>query len=206
MAIRLNGNSPPHKYSFLNINMKAIITLLLLITSYALSAQKTVAKIVSREQNSPLLVVNGVLIDDDKVGTIFLNAIEPNDIENINVLKSIFKDPSAIVLCSSKAEKGVVIITLKKSKDTSKKANLSGMEVPNKDFPLVVVNDVEFSDPEVGKLFMNNVSPKRVESIVVLKDKKATEKYGEKAKNGVILVTLKGNPEKLDIPLIEKTP
>ena len=206
MAIRLNGNSPPHKYSFLNINMKAIITLLLLITSYALSAQKTVAKIVSREQNSPLLVVNGVLIDDDKVGTIFLNAIEPNDIENINVLKSIFKDPSAIVLCSSKAEKGVVIITLKKSKDTSKKANLSGMEVPNKDFPLVVVNDVEFSDPEVGKLFMNNVNPKRVESIVVLKDKKATEKYGEKAKNGVILVTLKGNPEKLDIPLIEKTP
>ena len=206
MAIRPNDNSPPHKYSFLNVNMKAIITLLLLITTYALSAQKTVTKIVSREQNSPLLVVNGVLIDNDKVGTIFLNAIEPNDIENINVLKSIFKDPSAIVLCSSKAEKGVVIITLKKSKDTSKKANLSGMEVPNKDFPLVVVNDVEFSDPEVGKLFMNNVSPKRVESIVVLKDKKATEKYGEKAKNGVILVTLKGNPEKLDIPLIEKTP
>lgn len=101
----------------------------------------------------------------------------------------------------------MVIITLKKSRDTSKKANLSRIEVPNKDFPLVVVNDVEFSDPEVGKLFMNNVSPKRVESIVVLKDKKATEKYGEKAKNGVILVTLKGsNPEKLDIPLIEKTP
>ena len=186
--------------------MKAIITLLLLINTYALSAQKTVTKIVSREQNSPLLVVNGVLIDDDKVGTIFLNAIEPNDIENINVLKSIFKDPSAIVLCSSKAEKGVVIITLKKSKDTSKKANLSGMEVPNKAFPLIVVNDVEFSDPEVAKLFMNNINPKRVESIVVLKDKKATEKYGEKAKNGVVLVTLKGNPEKLDIPLIEKTP
>nr|WP_238426114.1 TonB-dependent receptor plug domain-containing protein [Capnocytophaga genosp. AHN8471] len=80
------------------------------------------------------------------------------------------------------------------------------MEVPNKAFPLVVVNDVEFSDPEVAKLFMNNINPKRVESIVVLKDKKATEKYGEKAKNGVVLVTLKGNPEKLDIPLIEKTP
>ena len=97
----------------------------------------------------------------------------------------------------------MVIITLKKSKDTSKKDNLSGIENPNKAFPLVVVNDVEFSDPEVGKLFMNNVSPKRVESIVVLKDKKATEKYGEKAKNGVILVTLKGKPEKLDIPPYE---
>ena len=183
--------------------MKRIITLLLLITTYVLSAQKTVTKIVSRELNSPLLVVNGVLIDDDKISSIFLNAIDPNDIENINVLKSALKDPSATVLCSSKAEKGVVIITLKKRKDTSKKDNLSGIENPNKDFPLVVVNDVEFSDPEVGKLFMNNVNPKRVESIVVLKDKKATEKYGEKAKNGVILVTLKGNPEKLDIPPYE---
>lgn len=187
--------------------MKRIITLLLLlITTYALSAQKTVIRCASQEQYSPLFVVNGILIDDDKIGSIFLNAIDPNDIENINVLKSALKDPSATVLCSSKAEKGVVIITLKKSKDTSKKDNLSGIEVSNKAFPLVVVNDVEFSDPEVGKLFMNNVNPKRVESIVVLKDKKATEKYGEKAKNGVILVTLKGNPEKLDIPLIEKTP
>ena len=179
--------------------MKRIITLLLLITTYALSAQKTVAKIVSREQNSPLLVVNGVLIDDNKIGSIFLNAIDPNDIENIKVLK----DPSATALYGSKGEKGVVIITLKKSKDTSKKDNLSGIENPNKDFPLVVVNDVEFSDAEVGKLFMNNINPKRVESIVVLKDKKATEKYGEKAKNGVILVTLKGKPEKLDIPPYE---
>ena len=51
--------------------MKRIITLLLLITTYALSAQKTVTKIVSREQNSPLLVVNGVLIDDNKIGSIF---------------------------------------------------------------------------------------------------------------------------------------
>ena len=172
--------------------MKRIITLLLLITTYVLSAQKTVIRCASQEQYSPLFVVNDVMID----------AIDPNDIENIKVLK----DPSATALYGSKGEKGVVIITLKKSKDTSKKDNLSGIENSNKAFPLVVVNDVEFSDPEVGKLFMNNVSPKRVESIVVLKDKKATEKYGEKAKNGVILVTLKGNPEKLDIPLIEKTP
>ncbi|ACU93284.1 conserved hypothetical protein [Capnocytophaga ochracea DSM 7271] len=179
--------------------MKRIITLLLLITTYALPAQKTVTKIVSREQNSPLYVVNGVLIDDNKVSSIFLNAIEPNDIENIKVLK----DPSATALYGSKGEKGVVIITLKKSKDTSKKDNLPGIEISNKDFPLIVVNDVEFSDSEVGKLFMNNINPKKIESIVMLKDKKATEKYGEKAKYGVILVTLKGKPEKLDIPPYE---
>ena len=174
--------------------MKAIITLLLLITTYALSAQKTVDKIVSREQNSPLLVVNGVLIDDDKAASIFLSAINTNDIESINVLKSATTLPT---LCSNRAENGVVIITLKK-KDISKKANLSGIEAPKEVFPLVVVNDVEFSDPEVGKLLIDNINLEKVDRVVVLKDKKATKKYGEKAKNGVLLITLKGKTEKLD--------
>lgn len=182
--------------------MKAIITLLLLITTYALSAQKTVDKIVSREQNSPLLVVNGVLIDDDKAASIFLSAINPKDIESINVLKSATTLPT---LCSNRAENGVVIITLKK-KDISKKADLSGIEAPKEVFPLVVVNDVEFSDPEVGKLLIDNINLEKVDRVVVLKDKKATKKYGEKAKKGVLLITLKGKTEKLDISLIEKTP
>ena len=182
--------------------MKAIITLLLLITSYVLSAQKTVTKIVSREQNSPLLVVNGVLIDDDKAASIFLSAINPKDIESINVLKSATTLPT---LCSNRAENGVVIITLKK-KDISKKADLSGIEAPKEVFPLVVVNDVEFSDPEVGKLLIDNINLEKVDRVVVLKDKKATKKYGEKAKKGVLLITLKGKTEKLDISLIEKTP
>lgn len=182
--------------------MKAIITLLLLITTYALSAQKTVDKIVSREQNSSLLVVNGVLIDDDKAASIFLSAINTNDIESINVLKSTTTLPT---LCSNRAENGVVIITLKK-KDISKKANLSGIEAPKEVFPLVVVNDVEFSDPEVGKLLIDNINLEKVDRVVVLKDKKATKKYGEKAKKGVLLITLKGKTEKLDISLIEKTP
>ena len=182
--------------------MKAIITLLLLITTYALSAQKTVDKIVSREQNSPLLVVNGVLIDDDKAASIVLRAINTNDIESINVLKSATTLPT---LCSNRAENGVVIITLKK-KDISKKANLSGIEAPKEVFPLVVVNDVEFSDPEVGKLLIDNINLEKVDRVVVLKDKKATKKYGEKAKKGVLLITLKGKTEKLDISLIEKTP
>lgn len=36
-----------------------------------------------------------------------------------------------------------------------------------------------------------DIDPKNIESIVVLKDKKALEAYGEKEKNGVILITLK---------------
>jgi beta-lactamase regulating signal transducer with metallopeptidase domain len=37
----------------------------------------------------------------------------------------------------------------------------------------------------------NNIEPNNIESITVLKDKKATEKYGEKAKNGVVEIYLK---------------
>ena len=131
-----------------------------------------------------MLVVNGVLIDDDKAASIFLSAINTNDIESINVLKSATILPT---LCSNRAENGVVIITLKK-KDISKKANLSGIEAPKEVFPLVVVNDVEFSDPEVGKLLIDNINLEKVDRVVVLKDKKATKKYGEKAKNRVLLM------------------
>ncbi|GJH40525.1 hypothetical protein RCZ04_10750 [Capnocytophaga sp. HP1101] len=183
--------------------MKRIITLLLLIATASLYAQKTVTETVSQDQNSPLFVVNGVLIDNSKVGSTFLSTIEPNDIESINVLKG----TSAIGLCSQQAQNGVVVITLKKAEEKPKKGNLSGIKLTNKDFPLVIVDEVEFSNPEAGKLFISNINPERVESITVLKDKKATEKYGDKAKNGVVLVALKGEkPEKLDIPPYEPKP
>lgn len=181
--------------------MKAIITLLLLITTYALSAQKTVDKIVSREQNSPLLVVNGVLIDDDKAASIFLSAINTNDIESINVLKSATTLPT---LCSNRAENGVVIITLKKLKKGTRKGNLE--RINSKNLPLVVIDEVVCSTPEIGRFLINYINPEIIDSISVVKGEQATSLYGEKAKNGVLLITLKGKTEKLDISLIEKTP
>jgi TonB-dependent SusC/RagA subfamily outer membrane receptor len=51
--------------------------------------------------------------------------------------------------------------------------------------PLVIINGKEDS------LFLNNPDPTGIESIVVLKDASATAIYGEKAKNGVIIITLK---------------
>lgn len=40
---------------------------------------------------------------------------------------------------------------------------------------------------------LKNINPKDIESISVLKDKSATDAYGEKGKNGVIVITLKKN-------------
>lgn len=67
--------------------------------------------------------------------------------------------------------------------------------------PLIIINDKEVSDKEA----LSKIAPDRIKSFSILKDKTATSIYGEKGKNGVIIVTLltegeyqfkKDNPEK----------
>jgi TonB family protein len=60
--------------------------------------------------------------------------------------------------------------------------NKSGDATP----PLYILNGKEISDKEIRKL-----DPNSFQSINVLKDKSATEKYGDKGANGVIEITLK---------------
>ncbi len=67
--------------------------------------------------------------------------------------------------------------------------------------PLVIVDGKEALEKDA----LSKISPDRIKSITILKDKSATAVYGEKGKNGVIVVTLltegeyefrKANPEK----------
>jgi len=55
-----------------------------------------------------------------------------------------------------------------------------------KEIPLYIIDGVEVSNEELKKL-----DPSSIESMNVLKDKAAIEKYGEKGKNGVVLITKK---------------
>lgn len=59
--------------------------------------------------------------------------------------------------------------------------------------PLYIVNHVEMD-------YIDHISPDRIESISVLKDQSATSLYGEKGKNGVTIVTLKGEVKPEDNP------
>ncbi|MDT0559271.1 M56 family metallopeptidase [Ichthyenterobacterium sp. W332] len=52
--------------------------------------------------------------------------------------------------------------------------------------PLIIVDG-----KEIKKKDLSDIDPDTIESITVLKDKKATEKYGKKGENGVIVITLK---------------
>jgi len=75
--------------------------------------------------NDPLIVVDGVTLDNDGIAGMRnpLNNINPNDIETFTVLK----DASATAIYGSRASNGVVIITTKKGKKgEAMKVNYNG--------------------------------------------------------------------------------
>ncbi len=76
------------------------------------------------------------------------------------------------------------IIAVSRS-DKKQKSSLK-WDKTKKDKPLVIVDGKEIPYKNLSK-----ISPESIKNISILKDKKAIEKYGKKAKNGVIIVTLK---------------
>jgi len=70
-------------------------------------------------------------------------------------------------------------------KPASSTSNLNS--TPMKDRPLVVLD----GKPMDENYDLNAIDPKNIESISILKDKSATDIYGEKGKNGVVVITSK---------------
>jgi TonB-dependent SusC/RagA subfamily outer membrane receptor len=145
----------------------------------------------------PLYVVDGI-----ETSTTTLNELSPDSIESISVLK----DKSATILYGEKGKNGVVLITTKKNGQNNKSgevlvtgygnnAALLGNPAPfgsatgKTDQPLIIVNGKESGQT------LNNIDPATIESVYVLKNEKATEKYGEKGKNGVLEISLKNGNE-----------
>ena len=59
-------------------------------------------------------------------------------------------------------------------------------EVQNKLIPLIILNKVETPATKLKKFSLNTL-----EKIVIMNDKKTLEKYGDKGKNGVVIITTK---------------
>lgn len=74
-------------------------------------------------QNSPLIVIDGIPIDNTNPAGVSnpLNLINPNDIESFSVLK----DASATAIYGSRASNGVIIITTKKGTSGDVRFNFS---------------------------------------------------------------------------------
>ena len=65
------------------------------------------------------------------------------------------------------------------------KAHVSLRYSPTQEKPLVIVDDKEY------KGSMESIDPETIKTITVLKDKAATDLYGEKAKDGVVVIETK---------------
>ena len=172
--------------------MKKIITLVLLMATYIVSAQQmpNIKCAPARNTQQPLWVVNDVVLTDEKVSSIVQKSLKSYDIESMNVLKG----ASAVAIYGNKAQGGAIVVTLKKSNDTSSNdkavGSLSVMGVPSNTDLLVIVDGKEMYATEATN-FMSNISPEKIDSITVLKDPIALTKYGDKGKKGVLIVTLK---------------
>ncbi len=79
-------------------------------------------------------------------------------------------------------------VVIDKTTGTVKKENKASAVVFNKDAKnITIIIDGKKSSGEA----LSKLDPNKIESISVLKDKSATEPYGEEAKDGVIIVTTK---------------
>jgi len=134
--------------------------------------------------NPPLYVVDGKEMTKSE-----MEKIDPDKIESIDVLKN----KEFTKKYGEKGKNGVVLITLKKDDPTSQTIKVqsnSPLKFGSADGfgnqPLIFVDGVVAKDQNV-----NNIPPETIESVSVLKDESATKVYGDKGKNGVILIKTK---------------
>ncbi|WP_163322448.1 carboxypeptidase-like regulatory domain-containing protein [Draconibacterium mangrovi] len=122
---------------------------------------------IAGNSEDPLYIVDGKPVAEIK-------SIDPNEIESVSVLKGI----QATALYGSVGGKnGVVIVTTKEAA----KAMM--------DDAVILVEGIPYDGD------INDIDPKTIESMEVLKDESATKIYGPIAKNGAISIKLKGSAD-----------
>jgi len=139
----------------------------------------------SEKAPSPSLV----FIDGKESTMAEMNQIDPAKIEDVNILK----DKKAIEKYGKKGKDGVILVSLKKDNPASQTFKVQSNSPLNfgdeKIFgkqPLIIIDGVVDKAQNA-----NNIPPETIESISILKDESTSKIYGDKGKNGVILITTK---------------
>ena len=124
-----------------------------------------------------VFIVNGTRMPEDE-----LKKIKPDIIQSTDVLKG----KSATDVYGEEGKNGVVVVTLKGNKEPAPVKFRKPLAFHSATIPLYIVDGKETLAEDIEKLDANTI-----ERIDVLKDKAATDKYGEKGRNGVVIITLK---------------
>lgn len=141
-----------------------------------------------------IFVVDGKVVSNEKA-----KAIDPANIQSINVLKG----ESAVKKYGEKGKNGVIEITEKNGASTNVVTlkDVTVKEVPV--LPNAVTSPLYFVDgKETSKTEIDHIIATSIDAIYVLKGENAINKYGQKGKNGVIEIITKPflNTQKDTIP------
>jgi len=147
--------------------MKKILT----ITYVFLCAIVVAQAQIKVKNNDALIILNG-----QESSTAALENIDPNQIEFIEFIKS----KEAKRTYGKKAKDGAIIVQLKWNKEQRDLYTLFD------DGPLFILAERYVSREALGEIDPNNIV-----SIEVLKGESAINKFGEKGKNGVVIINLK---------------
>lgn len=133
---------------------------------------------------APIYILDGVIIEKTKADKYFAEGVES---------VKVWKGKEATDKYGEKAKYGAVEIKSKKG-PKSTGATDSPMKIVqigsgNTQNPPLYLLDGK----PIDKAKMETLKPEQIQSVNVLKDKTATDKYGEKGKNGVVEIYSKGN-------------
>ena len=161
---------------------------------------------VTQEGAEPLCILRQASGEEKEISQAELAAIDPATIESMEVLK----DAESTAKYGDKGKNGVVIVTLKEAGTFSATLNYkdgdnagagsavrmryTGEGEPNL---LFIVREPWGEEKEISRAEFEKIDPSRINSMEVLKDADAKAKYGDKAKNGVVILSLK-RPQELE--------
>lgn len=146
----------------------------------------TITTISSKESGKVVLLKNGlklrtedgvfplVILDSKEITKQEMEAMNPDNIESMSVLTS----KTAVENFGDKGKHGIIFIS-------SKNQVISHVHESDDD-PLWIVDGKEMTKAE-----SQAIDIKTIASVEVIKDKSAVDTYGDKAKKGVIVVSLK---------------
>ncbi len=136
----------------------------------------------------PIYVIDGIEVKDP-------SKLNPENIATINVIKG----GAGTIQYGASGSNGVIEITTKTSgqkaiDDTKPSAIISLRQAQNEKVSLGGLNNNELillNGKEVEKSVLNDLSVMAIATIEVFKGEKALNKFGEKGRNGVIVITTK---------------
>jgi TonB-dependent SusC/RagA subfamily outer membrane receptor len=124
------------------------------------------------DTSSPVRVLgHEISIDKQEDRTIMISS------DKVIAEKSLQDDNTVTINIEKKNGKPVYYIVKKNAEQTGESAMSKALYI--------------LDGKEIDAKDMNSLDPSKIESISVLKDKSATATYGEKGKNGVVLIKLK---------------